>query len=729
MSDAGRGLHALVLSTLVAFSLVASVTAISGAVAAAGNAAPDCSTVSYSGDGSSANPHQVATVAQLQCIEAQGLDQHYDLTGDLDASGTATWNGGSGFDPIGDTSNEFTGTFDGKEHTIAGLTIDRAGTYSVGLFSEIESGGTITAVSLDGGTVTGARRVGQLAGFNDGTVEDSHASGEVDGTKRVGGLVGRNDGTVQRSSASGERSRAGDWVGGLVGFNQGLIDRSYATRPVVGEGGGFDGASAGGLVGVSTGTIADSYATGSVTASWFVGGLIGSYQADPGGTTRRSYATGALSIDDESQGIGGLVGSVGIEDTSVEQAYWDVGTTDEASVTGGGNDPTTLIGVSGFGATADTAPAPEMQGASAEANLPGLDFTSTWETVERGDGGAAADGYPILQGLDRRAQLRAQGIARPTVESITRSRPATQETAADSVAFEVSFPEPVQRVSVGDFTRSGSATGSIDGVNRSSGSTITVTVDAVSGDGSLGLDLASSGDITNSAGNSLVTSEPGTDETYTIDNTVPSFSNGASTTVSTAENAVGDVTDVDATDGGGPDAGLSYSLGGADAAAFSVDAATGELSLDAPQDFEQPSDGNADGEYELTITATDQVGNAQVQTLTVTITDAGGSDGGGGRIAYEQFRESETPDTQRGETPDGETPDVAETATGPTPSPDSQTPSDATETSATPATDQPGTGTTTDDKRTSGGAGPGFGFCLTVTALSALVLSARRMRA
>ncbi len=377
----------------------------------------DCNALSWSTRTISGETYyEVDSLVKLQCIQTKGLGDNYVQTQDIDASETGEWNDRSGFDPIGDKDNEFTGTFDGNGYTISGLIIDRGGTYSVGLFSEIGPGGTVKTVGLEGGSVTGTRRVGQLTGYNDGTVEDSHATGEITGRDRVGGLVGRNDGTVRRSYASGEPTRGSDWFGGLVGFNQGMIDRSFAARAVVGGGGST---SAGGLVGVSTGTIADSYATGSVTSSWYAGGVLGSFQADPGGVVRRSYATGALSVDDETQGIGGLVGGSAVSPTTVEQAYWDVGTTNEESVsTGDGWDPITFTAVSGFGATADTAPAPEIQGSNAKGNMPGLDFTNTWETVASENPDAAMDGYPILRALDRTVQLRAQGNTPDTTPSV-----------------------------------------------------------------------------------------------------------------------------------------------------------------------------------------------------------------------------------------------------------------------------------------------------------------------
>ncbi|MCO8267143.1 PKD domain-containing protein [Haloferax sp. AB510] len=522
--------------TFFIVSLLVGVTAFSGAATADMPDASQCSAISWTNQTISGQTYyEVDSLDKLQCLENQGLGNNYVLTEDINASETNSWNGGAGFDPIGDKNNEFTGTFDGSGYTVSGLTIDREGTYSVGLFSEVGSGGTITNVTLAGGFVTGTRRVGQLTGYNEGTIEDAHATGATTGHERVGGLVGRNDGTLRRSSVSGERTRGTDWIGGLVGFNQGAVNRSFAARTVVGEGGGFDGASAGGLVGVSTGTIAESYATGTVTASWYVGGLLGSFQMDSGGMVRRSYATGALSIDDETQGIGGLVGGSAVEPVTVEQAYWDVGTTNEETVsTGDGWNPITVTNVSSFGATADTDPAPEMQGTSAEANMPGLDFTNTWETVESEDTDAAADGYPILRSINRGDQLRAQGIAKPVVESVTRNSPTNRVTTSENVTFTVLFSESVSGVDASNFalTRTDSTpTANADSDVSVAGGDVryVVSVTNISTDGTLRLDLVDDDSITDSDGNRLVEGgESGsadgsytTGETFVIDTSAP----------------------------------------------------------------------------------------------------------------------------------------------------------------------------------------------------------------
>ena len=53
------------------------------------------------GEGTESDPWQIATVKQLQAI-ANNPDAHFILTADIDASATADWNDGLGFEPIGD---------------------------------------------------------------------------------------------------------------------------------------------------------------------------------------------------------------------------------------------------------------------------------------------------------------------------------------------------------------------------------------------------------------------------------------------------------------------------------------------------------------------------------------------------------------------------------------------------------------------------------------------------
>ena len=62
-------------------------------------------------------------------------------------------------------------------------------------------------------------------------------------------------------------------------------------------------------------------------------------------------------------------------------------------------------------------------------------------------------------------------------------------------------------------------------------------------------------------------------------------------------------------------------VGGADAARFAVDPATGALTFVTLPDFEVPNDTGADNAYTLVIRATDGTGNTSQQTVTVTVAD------------------------------------------------------------------------------------------------------------
>ena len=69
-------------------------------------------------------------------------------------------------------------------------------------------------------------------------------------------------------------------------------------------------------------------------------------------------------------------------------------------------------------------------------------------------------------------------------------------------------------------------------------------------------------------------------------------------------------------------AGLTYSLsGGADAALFSIDAATGEVIFNAAPDFEVPSDADGNNDFEFQVTVTDSGGLTDVQDVIVSVTD------------------------------------------------------------------------------------------------------------
>ena len=66
---------------------------------------------------------------------------------------------------------------------------------------------------------------------------------------------------------------------------------------------------------------------------------------------------------------------------------------------------------------------------------------------------------------------------------------------------------------------------------------------------------------------------------------------------------------------------LTYSLSGNDAARFNINTSTGEVSFAASPNFESPTDADADGVYEITVTATDAGGLTDQTAISVAVTD------------------------------------------------------------------------------------------------------------
>jgi hypothetical protein len=236
--------------------------------------------------------------------------------------------------------NTFTGMFEGLGNQILNLSIaDTKRDDVVGLFAEIGLGGAVRDITLlDANVSGGGGDVGVLVGHNQGTIEQSSATGAVTGRRAafigglvgvnegainfcdadvaahgslnavVGGLVGsdQNGGSIQRSHAEGKVK--GDNAGGLTGQNNSgsTINNSRASGPVSGLGVLKGGAPVGGLAGSNGGTITNSFASGAVTGGndGIVGGLVGSNS----GAIKKSYASG--TVDGASaEEIGGLVGN------------------------------------------------------------------------------------------------------------------------------------------------------------------------------------------------------------------------------------------------------------------------------------------------------------------------------------------------------------------------------------------------------------------------------------
>ncbi len=302
-------------------------------------------------DGNGASTNASHAVAFPRASDGMGCPstgcKGYELTADLDfdtdGDGSADseddyWNDGSGWDPIGDSSNEFRAIFDGNGRSLSNLFIDRDSTDRVGLFANTGGLSTVRNLRLVSVDVTGRDAVGGLVGYNnDSRVTSVCVSGDVAGRDYVGGITGRNDGAVKNGCSSAEVS-GDDYVGGLVGWNYEILTVGYATGDVSGA------TLIGGLVGRNDAIMTNGYATGDVTASSEAGGLVGRNE----GRITSGYATGDVTASSQA---GGLVGSRHRR-AQVSASYWDTGSSGLSASSGGVGkttaelqSPTSAVGI------------------------------------------------------------------------------------------------------------------------------------------------------------------------------------------------------------------------------------------------------------------------------------------------------------------------------------------------------------------------------------------------
>jgi hypothetical protein len=115
----------------------------------------------------------------------------------------------------------------------------------------------------------------------------------------------------------------------------------------------------------------------------------------------------------------------------------------------------------------------------------------------------------------------------PTITSFIRQTPSGSPTNADTLIFRATFSEAVMGVGTADFAVNGTTTATVTGVSAVSTSVYDVTVsggDLAGFNGMVGLNFSGGMSITDLAGNALANTEPGSDQTYTLENTAPTVS-------------------------------------------------------------------------------------------------------------------------------------------------------------------------------------------------------------
>ena len=211
--------------------------------------------------------------------------------------------------PIGSEYKAYSGTFDGRGHTISGLYFSDESQYYVGLFGNVEEAGVISNVNVADSYLRGGRYVGGVCGCNYGTIKAGTNTGTVSGSsKYVGGVCGYNNGTIEASTNTGAVSGDSEDVGGVCGYNNRTIEASTNTGAVSG-----DSEYVGGVCGRNYGTIQGCRNSGSVTGINYIGGVCGENNY---ATLEGICNTGAVNGDEY---IGGVCGYN--DEGSIEASY------------------------------------------------------------------------------------------------------------------------------------------------------------------------------------------------------------------------------------------------------------------------------------------------------------------------------------------------------------------------------------------------------------------------
>ncbi|MCX5769695.1 MAG: PASTA domain-containing protein, partial [Candidatus Hydrogenedentes bacterium] len=246
----------------------------------------------------------IYSIEELQQIgddPAYPMDAPYALGKDLDASVTATWNNGTGFIPIGWQTSDydwvpFRGSFDGRGHTISGLTT--GGTLYGGLFMVIFYDGSVSDLHLTATSLTAPAGAGPIALINLGIISKCTVEGTLTVDSDAGGIVAANyDGAINECVFEGRIQGDVYYGGGICGGNEGgQISQCRFS-------GNIQGRRAGGItVENDYGYVTDCTAEGTVEGTYGAGGIV----AENGGTV--ADCRSKCEVVGGYDGAGGVVG-------------------------------------------------------------------------------------------------------------------------------------------------------------------------------------------------------------------------------------------------------------------------------------------------------------------------------------------------------------------------------------------------------------------------------------
>lgn len=300
---------------------------------------------SGSGSGTQSDPYLIFNPVQLNQIQnfcgQEGV--YFKLMSDIDVAEFLTdENPTQGWMPIGTAAQPFQGVFDGNNHTVSGLFINRTSDYTGFFGSAI--GATVKNITLEFTSVAGGSNTGALAGLlKQGSATNCQValSQTISGTGNVGGFIGHlmgstvNSCSIQAASLSTTGQNAGGFAGAVDAGT--ITSCSAELTEVAGRGsyyyGGFAGLvmynatlnqisaktnlkgtnHIGGLVGwLDNSTITEGSHIGTVTSNaGYCGGIVGSMTTNSSTTSCTHY--GNISAYLYTGGVAGRIVSSRIE--------------------------------------------------------------------------------------------------------------------------------------------------------------------------------------------------------------------------------------------------------------------------------------------------------------------------------------------------------------------------------------------------------------------------------
>lgn len=297
---------------------------------------PPVETLFSGGEGTEANPYVISKAADLLSMSEKimssstrdaFIDKYYVQSADIDMSSEGN------FTPIAQNPGKpFKGVYDGKNHSISGLSIKTTAERASGLFG-YTLGATVKNIAIlsadiDCSYIYCGCIVGQA---KKSTIENISFSGKIrqytkeislDGDTNVGysgGFVGYAlESTIKGCTLNGTATFFGKYCGGIVGYAEDCVieDCHVAKDMAVNLYYHWEGGIVGKAIGPKTAISKCSFEGSLSSVGYTLGGIVGQLQ---GGKVKDCVLGSYATIGSDKYAVGGIVGhAAAVDEISIE---------------------------------------------------------------------------------------------------------------------------------------------------------------------------------------------------------------------------------------------------------------------------------------------------------------------------------------------------------------------------------------------------------------------------